>query len=82
MMKATVLSKMQVTVKTFAQLIFNHFSLSLKRKKVMKTMRKKQNTVTLPGLQQPIYQILGMEMWTGANAGIPKGSERNRLSML
>ena len=72
MMKATILSKMQVTVKTFAQLIFNHFSLSLKRKKVMKTMRKKQNTVTLPELQQPIYQILGMEMWIGANAGIAK----------
>ena len=33
MMKATILSKMQVTVKTFAQLIFNHFSLSLERKK-------------------------------------------------
>ena len=71
-MKATILSKMQVTVKTFVQLIFNHFSLSLKRKKVMKTMRKKQNTVTLPGLKQPIYQILGMEMWIGANAGIAK----------
>ena len=35
-------------------------------------MRKKQNTVTLPGLKQPIYQILGMEMWIGANAGIAK----------
>ena len=32
-MKATILRKMQVTVKTFAQLIFSHFSLSLKRKK-------------------------------------------------
>ena len=67
--KATILRKMQVTVKTFAQLIFSHFSLSLKRKKVMGTMRKKQNTVTL---QQPIYQILGLEMWIGANAGIAK----------
>ena len=72
MMKATILSKMQVTVKTFARLIFNHFSLSLKRKKVMKTMRKKQNTVTLPRLQQPICQILGMEMWIGANVGVAK----------
>ena len=72
MMKATILSKMQVTVKTYAQLIFNHFSLSLKRKKVMKTMRKKQNTVTLPGLKQPIYQLLGMKMWMGANGGIAK----------
>ena len=71
-MKAIILSKMQVTVKTFAQLIFNNFSLSLKRKKVMKTMRKKQNTVTLPGLQQPIYQILGIKKGIGANGGIAK----------
>ena len=38
----------------------------------METMRKKQNTVMLPGLQQPIYQILGLEMWIGANAGVAK----------
>ena len=38
----------------------------------MKTMRKKQNTVTLPGLQQPIYQILGIKKGIGANGGIAK----------
>ena len=32
-------------------------------------MRKKPNTVTL---QQPIYQILGLEMLIGANVGIAK----------
>ena len=32
-------------------------------------MRKKQNTVTL---QQPIDQILGLEMSIGANTGIAK----------
>ena len=75
-MKATILRNMQVTVRTFAQLIFNNFSLSLNRRKVMETMRKKQKTVTLPGLQQPIYQILGLERWIGANAGIAKKEGR------
>ena len=64
-MKATTLRKTQVTVKTLTQLIFkfNHFSLILKSKKVTETMRKKQNTVTFPGLQQPINHALGLEMW-------------------
>ena len=64
-MKATILRKTQETVKTFTQLIFkfNHFSLILKSKKVTETMRKKQNTVTFPGLQQPINHVLGLEMW-------------------
>ena len=42
----------------------------------METMRKKQKTVTLPGLQQLIYQILGLERWIGANAGIAKKEGR------
>ena len=42
----------------------------------METMRKKQKTITLPGLQQPIYQILGLERWIGANAGIAKKEVR------
>ena len=42
----------------------------------METMGKKQKTVTLPGLQQPIYQILGLERWIGANAGIAKKEGR------
>ena len=45
MKKANILRKMQVTTKPIAPLIFNHFSLSLSRKKVMETMRKKPNTV-------------------------------------
>ena len=45
MKKADILRKMQVATKPIAPLIFNHFSLSLSRKKVMETMRKKPNTV-------------------------------------
>ena len=54
-MKATILRKMQVTVKTLTQIIFNHFSLSLKRNKVMETTRKKKNSHASRA-SQPIYQ--------------------------
>ena len=46
-----------VTIKSFVPSFFNHFSLSLNRKKrvVMRTMRKKLNIFRL---QLPIYYIL------------------------
>ena len=55
--KVIILRKTQVTMKTFAPSFFNHYNLSLKRKKhvVMKAMRKKLNIFTL---QLPIYYIL------------------------
>ena len=42
----------------------------------METMRKKQNT---DKLQQPIYQILGVEMWIGANVGIAKKKQEKKI---
>ena len=42
------------------------------KEKINGSHEKEKNTVTLPGLQQPIYQILGLEMWIGANTGIAK----------
>ena len=46
-----------MTMKSFAPPFFNHFSLSLNRKKrvVMRAMRKKLNIFAL---QLPIYYIL------------------------
>ena len=65
-----------MTVKTFAQLTFNHFSLSLKRKKSKRNHEKEKDTVKL---QQPIYQILRLEMWVGANAGIAKKKQEKYI---
>ena len=78
MMKVIILKKIQVTMKTFAPLFFNHFSLNLNRKKrvVMRTIRNKLNIFTL---QLPIYYILEKEISTGANAEVPK---TKRLSFL
>ena len=55
-MEKIILKKIQVTMKTFVPLFFNHFSLSRNRKKrvVMRAMRKKLNIFTL---QLPIYSI-------------------------
>ena len=57
MKKVIILKKIQVTMKTFATPFFNHFSLSLSRKKyvVMRTMRKK---LSIFMLQLPIYYML------------------------
>ena len=54
MKKVIILKKIQVKMKTFAPPFFNHFSLSLKRKKrvVMRAMRKKLNIFMF---QLPIY---------------------------
>ena len=45
MKKVIILKKIQATMKTFTAPFFNHFSLSLNRKKsvVMRAMRKKQS---------------------------------------
>ena len=42
----------------------------------METTRKKQNT---DKLQQRIYQILGLEMWIGANVGIAKEKQEKKI---
>ena len=57
MKKVIILKKIQVTMKTFATPFFNHFSLSLSRKKyvAMRTMRKK---LSMFMLQLPIYYML------------------------
>ena len=57
MKKVVILKKIQVTMKTFVSPFFDHFSLSLSRKKRMATraMKKKINIFTL---QLPIYYIL------------------------
>ena len=49
MKKVIILKKMQVTMKAFAPLFLNHFSLILNRKKlvVIRAMRKKLNILTL-----------------------------------
>ena len=54
MKKVIILKKIQVKMKTFAPPFFNHFSLSLKRKKrvVMRAIRKKLNIFMF---QLPIY---------------------------
>ena len=57
MKNVIILKKIQVTMKTFAPPFFNHFSLSLNRKKcvVIRAMRKKLNIFTL---QLSIYYVL------------------------
>ena len=79
MIKVIILKKIQVTMKTFASPFFNHFSLSLNRKKCegMRTMRKKLNIFML---QLSTYYIGEKEI--GANADIPKRSQRNSLPLL
>ena len=54
--KVIILKKMQVTMKTSTPPLFNHFNLSLNRKKhvVMRAMRKKLNIFMF---QLPIYYI-------------------------
>ena len=79
--RVVILRKLHVTVKSFAPPFFNHFSLSLNRKKhvVKRAMRKKLNIFTLQ-----IYYIMYynrksplVQMRT-----LLKRSERNRLSLL
>ena len=55
--KVVILRKIQVTVKNIAQPFFNHFSLSLSRKKrvLMRAMKRELNVFTL---QLSIYYIL------------------------
>ena len=55
--KVIILKKIQVTMKTLAPTFFNHYSLTLRRKKhaVMRAIRKKLNIFTL---QLLIYYIL------------------------
>ena len=60
MKKVIILNKIQMTMNTFAPSFFNHFSLSLNRKRrvVIRAMRKKLNIFTL---QLPIR--LGNLIW-------------------
>ena len=63
--------KIHVTMKSFAPPFFDHFCLSLNRKKrvVMRTMRKKLNIFTP---QLPIDYILEHEILSGTNRDITK----------
>ena len=81
MKKVIILRKIQVTMKTFAPPFFNHFSLSLNRKKrvVMRVMRKKLNIFTL---QLTIYCILEQKISIGANAGISKTKREKQIVFL
>ena len=71
MKRVIILKKMQLRMKTFVPPFFNHFSLSLHRKKrvVMRAMRKRLNIFTL---QQLIYYILEQEISIVANEAIVK----------
>ena len=71
MKQVITLRKIQMAMKTFARPFFNHFSLSLSRKKrvVMRVMRKKLNIFTL---QLPIYYILEKEISISVNTDIAK----------
>ena len=73
--KVTILMKIHVTMKPFAPPFFDHFCLSLNRKKrvVMRAMRKKLNIFTP---QLPIDYILEHEISTGTNTDIHKNEAR------
>ena len=69
--KVIIPREIQLTMKTFAPAFFNHFSLSLSRKKrvVMRAMKKKLNIFML---QLLAYYILEQEILISANAVIAK----------
>ena len=72
MKKVIVLMNIHMTMKSFDPPFFNHFRLSLDRKKrvVMRAaMRKKLNIFTL---QLPIYYILEKEISISVNTDIAK----------
>ena len=78
MKQVITLRKIQMAMKTFARPFFNHFSLSLSRKKrvVMRVMRKKLNIFTL---QLPIYYILEKEISISVNTDIAKTKREKKI---